>query len=105
MKYESCRRTQADDEFLLVRLQVFCLTVGTLAFASVRKQRVLSANAFDKRRSSVVSGGNSESTISIGRSVPKASRSNISTIELMATNGVRNQETVPLTDNDSMDVV
>jgi hypothetical protein len=49
-KYESCKRTAADDEFLLVRFQVFCVLLGAFAVISVRKQKIVSANLFDKRK-------------------------------------------------------
>lgn len=50
IKYESCKRTAADEEFLLVRFQVFCILLGTFAVVSVRKQKIVSANLFDKRK-------------------------------------------------------
>jgi hypothetical protein len=49
-KYESCKRTSADEEFLLVRFQVFCILLGAFAVISVRKQKIISANLFDKRK-------------------------------------------------------
>jgi hypothetical protein len=48
--YESCKRTAADEEFLLVRLQVFCLLLGAFAVVSVRKQKIVSASLFDQRK-------------------------------------------------------
>jgi hypothetical protein len=48
--YEPCRRTEADEEFLMVRMQVFCLLIGALAFLSVRRQKAASANLFDQRK-------------------------------------------------------
>lgn len=47
--YRSCKRTSSDDEFLMIRLQVFCLLIGVTAFASSRKQKQLNASLFDQR--------------------------------------------------------
>lgn len=48
--YTSCPRTKADDEFLLVRFQVFCLLFGSLACISSRRQKSASASLFDQRK-------------------------------------------------------
>jgi hypothetical protein len=34
----------------MVRLQVFCLLIGTFAFLSVRKQKVVTSTLFDQRK-------------------------------------------------------
>lgn len=48
--YDSCKSTRAEEEFALVRLQMFCLLLGAMAFASVRRQKMLHASLFDRRR-------------------------------------------------------
>jgi hypothetical protein len=50
--YASCKRTRADDEFLLVRFQVLCLLFGILATLSSKKQKSASASLFDQRKMS-----------------------------------------------------
>jgi hypothetical protein len=42
--------TAADDEFLLVRFQVFCILLGAFAVVSVKKQKIVSASLFDQRK-------------------------------------------------------
>lgn len=86
--YRSCSRTEADEEFLLIRLQVFCLLMGSFAFLMVRRQKVSSANLFDQRKNY---GGRGH-----GITKPLASVN----IE-MATKA----EKQPLTETDSMEVV
>lgn len=51
MYYQSCRRTVDDEEFLLMRFQVFCFLAGTIAFISVRRQKAQHASLFDQRGS------------------------------------------------------
>ena len=46
--YRSCKRTEAEEEFLMVRLQAICFTIGVLSLFSVRKNRQL--GAFDQRK-------------------------------------------------------
>ena len=48
--YESCNRTTAEDEFLLIRLEMLCLVLGSIAVLQVRKQKLLTASLFDQRR-------------------------------------------------------
>jgi hypothetical protein len=47
--YQSCRRTVADEEFRLMRFQVFCFLIGAIAFMSVRRQKAQHASLFDQR--------------------------------------------------------
>lgn len=46
----SCKRTKEDDEFLMVRFQVFCVLIGTAAFVSARKQKYVGASLFEQRK-------------------------------------------------------
>ena len=91
ISYESCQRTQAEDEFAIVRLQVFCLFVGAIAFASVRRQKVLHASLFDRRRLRAKEENAGGTT-----------RTN-STMEVEMT--AAREERVPLTENDTLAVV
>jgi hypothetical protein len=49
--YRSCARTKWDEEYLMVRLQVFCLLLGVLSIVSLKKQKVSTATLFDQRKS------------------------------------------------------
>ncbi|KAG7351727.1 cytidylyltransferase-like protein [Nitzschia inconspicua] len=46
----SCKYTEADEDFAMVRLQMLCFLVGSIAVMSVRKQKRLSASLFDQRK-------------------------------------------------------
>jgi len=48
--YRSCKRTSTDEEFLMLRLQVFCLLIGVTAFVSARRQKFAHASLFDQRK-------------------------------------------------------
>jgi hypothetical protein len=48
--YRSCRRTDEDEEFRLLRFQLFCFMGGIASFVQVRKQKTLSASLFDQRK-------------------------------------------------------
>jgi len=48
--FRSCKTTAADNEFAMVRFQVFCFLLGSMAFASAKKQMRLSSNLFDQRK-------------------------------------------------------
>jgi hypothetical protein len=92
-KFESCKRTAADDEFLLVRFQVFCILLGAFAVVSVRKQKRLSATLFDQRKLQAEQE----------RKERERERESVHGIELGSM-----EETVPLTSNvsnPSMEVV
>jgi hypothetical protein len=91
--YRSCKRTVEDEEFLLVRFQVFCFLTGTIAFMSVRKQKAAAASLFDqrklnlqKRRSDAMTNGG---------------------MEMTATSTTRQEETKALmsSDQDGLDIV
>jgi hypothetical protein len=47
--YQSCKRTVDEEEFLMVRFQLFCLLTGTIAFVSIRRQKAANASLFDQR--------------------------------------------------------
>lgn len=46
----SCKYTEFDEEFTMIRLQIFCLLIGSLAIVSVKKQKRLSFSLFDQRK-------------------------------------------------------
>jgi nicotinic acid mononucleotide adenylyltransferase len=50
MEMMSCKYTEADEEFAMVRLQMMCFLIGSIAVMSVRKQKRLSASLFDQRK-------------------------------------------------------
>lgn len=47
---QTCKRTEDDEEFLLIRLQMICVLMGGFAMISVRKQKAASASLFDQRK-------------------------------------------------------
>jgi len=49
-EYRSCQRTVADEESLMIQLQTFCLLAGSLAYLSVRKQKLATSSLFDQRK-------------------------------------------------------
>lgn len=82
--YKSCNRTSADEEFLMIRLQAICFTIGVVSLFSVRKNRQL--GAFDQRREVAKRGTNTlNPDIFSGDSM--------------------DQEMVPLASSDPLDVV
>jgi hypothetical protein len=91
--YRSCARTKWDDEFLMVRLQLFCLLLGAWSFASLKKQKMATASLFDQRKQK--RGGSHVPTGAIELGFVGNSNSRSS------------EETVPLTDNsaDALEVV
>jgi nicotinic acid mononucleotide adenylyltransferase len=46
----SCKYTESDEEFAMIRLQMLCFLIGSIAVASVRKQKRVSASLFDQRK-------------------------------------------------------
>lgn len=48
--YRSCQRTEEDEEFRLLRFQLFCFMGGIASFVQVRKQKAVSASLFDQRK-------------------------------------------------------
>jgi hypothetical protein len=50
VEIRSCKYTEADEEFAMVRLQMFCLLIGSMAFMSVKRQKKVSASLFDQRK-------------------------------------------------------
>ena len=50
IRYESCKRTQEEDEFLLMQFQIVWLVLGGWAVLQVRKQKQSSASLFDQRK-------------------------------------------------------
>ena len=83
--YRSCARTKWDEEYLMVRLQVFCLLLGVLSIASLKKQKVATATLFDQRKQ--------------GRSDKKrASQPSVLEMGFIVSSS---EETVPLTDQNT----
>ena len=104
-----CRRTVADEEFLLVRFQVFCLLTGTIAFVSVRKQKAAAASLFDQRKLNLQKRRTADSVPIIGGS---GGTGGGTSVEMTATNttsaSYREEETRALmssSDTDGLDVV
>lgn len=48
--WESCTRTPAEEEFLVVRWQGLWLVIGAWAFVSLRRQKRRHASLFDQRK-------------------------------------------------------
>jgi hypothetical protein len=94
-KYQSCKRTRAEEEFRVVRLQVLCLLLGAVAVVSVRKQKMVSASLFDQRKLQAEQA----------RKERERQKDQAQGIELAS---VFSEETVPLTltdNNPSLEVV
>uniref|UniRef100_A0A7S1YJ98 PSI domain-containing protein n=1 Tax=Grammatophora oceanica TaxID=210454 RepID=A0A7S1YJ98_9STRA len=49
-RFRSCKRTQADEQFLMVRMEVICFFLGSLAFLSAKRQKSIHTTLFDQRR-------------------------------------------------------
>lgn len=71
-----CDRTQADEEFLMIRLQIMCLITGALAFGSVRRQRYSASNLFDQRRQTGNTNSRTTSPLPPPPALLKRSKSN-----------------------------
>jgi hypothetical protein len=56
-KMMSCKYTDADQEFAMVRLQMLCFVIGSIAIMSVRKHKRLSVSLFDQRKQGGLGGG------------------------------------------------
>lgn len=48
--FHSCRRTVAEEEWLVFKLQIVCILLGILSMRSTRSRKIASANLFDQRR-------------------------------------------------------
>ncbi len=84
--YQVCQRTKADDEFLMIQLQMFCLVLGVVSFLSVRRQRTTASSLFDQRqrmRTPKATGNNNNNN-----------NNNNGAIELGTTSKTRNNEGV-----------
>lgn len=90
VRYQSCNRTTADDEFLMVRMQVLCVLIGSFAFATVRRQRQNSATLFDQRKQREAAKAKARQSI--------VSKSDVEMIKF-------GDETIPLTGDDEVDVI
>ncbi|CAB9512239.1 expressed unknown protein [Seminavis robusta] len=109
--YRSCLRTKSDEEFLMVRLQVIWVVLGTAAFVLSRKQKSLSASLFDQRKlaSQQAAQQQQSTTNNIGQKKRRTSAYNTSSSALTHENNIEmtkieQQETMPLT-MDAVDVV
>mmetsp|Transcript_19586 Transcript_19586/g.27707 ORF Transcript_19586/g.27707 Transcript_19586/m.27707 type:complete len:164 (+) Transcript_19586:78-569(+) len=49
-KFRSCKRTEADEEFLMMRLQMFCFLLGFMSLFSAKRQKRIHASLFDQRK-------------------------------------------------------
>jgi len=58
-EYRPCQYTESDEQSRMMRLQLFCLILGILAYRTARRQRVASASLFDQRR---LRGGQNNAT-------------------------------------------
>jgi len=47
---KSCKYTDFDEGVAMIRLQIFCLLIGSLSMISVRKQKRLFSSMFDRRK-------------------------------------------------------
>lgn len=50
IEMRSCKHTEADEEFAMIRLQMFCCLIGGMALMSVKRQKRVSASLFDQRK-------------------------------------------------------
>lgn len=50
VKYQSCKRTTVDEEYLMFQLQAICVMVAFIAIRSVRREKMLSESLFDQRK-------------------------------------------------------
>lgn len=48
--YQSCKRTVADEEYLMVRLQCMCVVFAFFALRTVRREKMASESLFDQRK-------------------------------------------------------
>lgn len=48
-KYRSCKRTQRDEESLVLRLQFICIVTAFFSLRSVRREKLMNASLFDQR--------------------------------------------------------
>jgi len=46
----SCKYTDADEQFAMVRFQMICVVLGSMALISVRRLKRVTASLFDKRK-------------------------------------------------------
>ena len=96
--YQVCQRTKADDEFLMIQLQMMCLVLGVLSFLSVRRQKSSASSLFDQRqrmRTPNPNGG----AIELG-TASKTRHEGTTTLSRMNS---RDEEKVPLTQH--LDVI
>lgn len=49
-EYRSCKRTEADEAFRMLRMQIACLLIGMWSMRTVRRRKRVSASLFDQRR-------------------------------------------------------
>ena len=104
--YKSCRRSEAEEQNLVVQLQVFCLLMGVLACISARKQKVANASLFDQRKiaaskAAIGSEKRRSNEMSSGGFVEMLSTSS----HTLGSTTVNMEEVVPLNDNSALDIV
>lgn len=49
-EFRACKRTVADEEFLMMRMQVICFLFGSISLIAVRRQKGTAATLFDQRK-------------------------------------------------------
>ncbi|KAL3791117.1 hypothetical protein ACHAW5_004535 [Stephanodiscus triporus] len=57
-EYRSCRYTDGDEQFRMLRMQILCLLFGIWSFRNVRRLKVVSASLFDLRRMRIQGSAN-----------------------------------------------
>mmetsp|Transcript_22453 Transcript_22453/g.53221 ORF Transcript_22453/g.53221 Transcript_22453/m.53221 type:complete len:188 (-) Transcript_22453:204-767(-) len=48
--YRPCNRTIADEEFLMVQMQLICVLIGICSILAIQKQKKATASLFDQRK-------------------------------------------------------
>mmetsp|Transcript_21513 Transcript_21513/g.61683 ORF Transcript_21513/g.61683 Transcript_21513/m.61683 type:complete len:127 (-) Transcript_21513:3125-3505(-) len=48
--YRPCNRTIADEEFLMVQMQLVCVLIGLCSILAMQKQKKATASLFDQRK-------------------------------------------------------
>jgi hypothetical protein len=92
--YQVCQRTKADDEFLMIQLQMFCLLLGVVSFLSVRRQRTTASSLFDQRQRMKTPRAATAGTIELGTASKTRNNNHEGVLSRMNS---RDEEKVPLT--------
>lgn len=99
--YQSCKYTDADEQYIYVQFQVMCVLGGALAFASARKQKNQFVTLFDQRKQAA----QTPPPRHIRNSGRKSSNETLSSsVEMMASSNSSGSETTSLMANNAMDM-